>query len=323
MNANLSHSSPDDDRRWPDLLVANYPLVEEIVRFVARRHRLTPDDANELGSLVRYKLVEDNYHVLRSFQHRSSIRTYLTTVVSRVWLDWQIARRGKWRPSVAAKRLGTTAVHLEQLLFRDRLSFSEACETLRQNAGVDVSETQLDRLRGSLRSRPRPVMCSIEDVDPSQCVAMDEDPASGLFVDDACLETSAVSGDGTVAGDGAAAADAPFRERVDGLEDRTSPGARPESHLPPLGADLSHDESRDRGDAAEGRVSHRGRRDDANERGELARRGRWDLGNGCEQAVLLQVSYRSARFFLGTRRRNVKGSVYHAWAPSRGCARRR
>ena len=174
MNANLSHSSPDDDRRWPDLLVANYPLVEEIVRFVARRHRLTPDDANELGSLVRYKLVEDNYHVLRSFQHRSSMRTYLTTVVSRVWLDWQVERRGKWRPSLGAKRLGDTAVRLEQLLFRDRLSFSEACETLR-NSGVGVSETQLDRLRASLRSRPRPVVCSIEEVDPSQCVAMEED----------------------------------------------------------------------------------------------------------------------------------------------------
>jgi len=178
MNANLSQSSPDDDRPWPDLLVANYPLVEEVVRLVARRHRLTPDDANELGSLVRYKLVEDNYRVLRSFQHRSSMRTYLTTVVSRVWLDWQVERRGKWRPSVGAKRLGDTAVRLERLLFRDRLSFSEACETLRQNAGVDVSETQLDRLRGFLRSRPRPVVCSIEDVDPSHCAAMAEDPAS-------------------------------------------------------------------------------------------------------------------------------------------------
>jgi RNA polymerase sigma factor (sigma-70 family) len=176
MNATLRQSPRDDDRRWPDLLVANYPLVEEIVRFVARRHRLTPDDANELGSLVRYKLVEDNYHVLRSFQHRSNMRTYLTTVVSRVWLDWQIERRGKWRPSVAATRLGDTAVRLEQLLLRDRLSFSEACETLRQNAGVHVSETQLDRLRSSLRSRPRPVVCSIEDVDPSQCGVMDGHP---------------------------------------------------------------------------------------------------------------------------------------------------
>jgi RNA polymerase sigma factor (sigma-70 family) len=158
--------------------VANYPLVEEVVRFVARRHRLTPDDANELGSLVRYKLVEDNYHVLRSFQHRSSMRTYLTTVVSRVWLDWQVERRGKWRPSVGAKRLGDTAVRLERLLFRDRLSFSEACETLRQGAGADVSEIQLDRLRGSLRSRPRPVVCSIDDVDPLQCPAMADGQAS-------------------------------------------------------------------------------------------------------------------------------------------------
>ena len=57
MNAILRQSPRDDDRRWPDLLVANYPLVEEIVRFVARRHRLTPDDANELGSLDRKSVV--------------------------------------------------------------------------------------------------------------------------------------------------------------------------------------------------------------------------------------------------------------------------
>jgi RNA polymerase sigma factor (sigma-70 family) len=178
MNANLSQSSQDDDRRWPDLLVVNYPLVEEIVRFVAHRHRLTPDDANELGSLVRYKLVEDNYHVLRSFQHRSSMKTYLTTVVSRVWLDWQIERRGKWRPSVTAKRMGDTAVRLEQLLFRDRLSFSEACETLRQNARVNVSDTQLDRLRGFLRSRTHRIVCGLEEVEHYQDAALNLDPAS-------------------------------------------------------------------------------------------------------------------------------------------------
>jgi RNA polymerase sigma factor (sigma-70 family) len=74
--------------------------------------------------------------------------------------------------------MGDTAVRLEQLLFRDRLSFSEACETLRQNARVDVSDTQLDRLRGSLHSRPRPVMCSLEEVDRYQDAAPNVDPAS-------------------------------------------------------------------------------------------------------------------------------------------------
>jgi RNA polymerase sigma factor (sigma-70 family) len=177
MNSSLCPEPESDNLRWPDLLASIYPLVEEVVRFVARRHRLTPDDATELGSLVRYKLVEDDYHVLRSFQNRSSLKTYLTTVVSRVWLDWQVTRRGKWRPSVAAKRLGDTAVRLEQLLVRDRLTFPEACETLRQNIGVRASSTQLDRLRSSLRFRPRPVMCSLEEVDQSQCVAI-QPPAS-------------------------------------------------------------------------------------------------------------------------------------------------
>src|SRR5262252_6658334 len=143
MNTSLCPEPESGDPCWPDLLASIYPQVEEVLRFVAHRHRLTPDDAIELGSLVRYKLVEDDYHVLRSFQNRSSMKTYLTTVVSRVWLDWQINRRGKWRPSVAAKRLGDTAVRLEQLLVRDRLTFAEACETLKQNVGVRVSSTQL------------------------------------------------------------------------------------------------------------------------------------------------------------------------------------
>jgi len=178
MNTSFCPEPEHADHCWPDLLASIYPLVEEVVRFVARRHRLTPDDATELGSLVRYKLVEDDYHVLRSFQNRSSMKTYLTTVVSRVWLDWQVTRRGKWRPSVAAKRLGDTAVRLEQLLVRDRLTFTEACETLRLNVGVRASSTQLERLRESLRFRARPVMCSLEEVDQSQCVAIQPSPAS-------------------------------------------------------------------------------------------------------------------------------------------------
>jgi RNA polymerase sigma factor (sigma-70 family) len=177
MNTSLCPERDNGNSCWPDLLASIYPQVEEVIRFVARRHRLTPDDATELGSLVRYKLVEDDYHVLRSFQNRSTLKTYLTTVVSRVWLDWQVTRRGKWRPSVAARRLGDTAVRLEQLLVRDRLTFTEACETLRQNVGVRASSTQLDRLRESLHFRTRPVMCSLDEVDQSHCAAIPQDPA--------------------------------------------------------------------------------------------------------------------------------------------------
>jgi hypothetical protein len=57
MNTSFCPEPEHADHCWPDLLASIYPLVEEVVRFVARRHRLTPDDATELGSLVRYKLV--------------------------------------------------------------------------------------------------------------------------------------------------------------------------------------------------------------------------------------------------------------------------
>lgn len=85
---------------------------------------------------MKLKLLEDDYQVLRKFQGRSSLKTYLTTVVQRLFLDQRIALWGKWRPSTEAKRLGPLAVRMESLTFRDGLSFDEAFETLRTNHGV-------------------------------------------------------------------------------------------------------------------------------------------------------------------------------------------
>ena len=62
MNTSLCPEPEDDDRRWPDLLVATYPLVEEIVRFCrapAPAERRTM--RTSFGSLVRLgKLVGDD-----------------------------------------------------------------------------------------------------------------------------------------------------------------------------------------------------------------------------------------------------------------------
>jgi len=54
--------------------------VDGVVRTIARRHRLPADEADELGSSVRLKLVENDYEVLRKFEGRSQLRTYLITV---------------------------------------------------------------------------------------------------------------------------------------------------------------------------------------------------------------------------------------------------
>ena len=80
------------------LVVDNLPLVDSVVRTIARRHGLSADQQDELGSSVKLKLVENDYEVLRKFEGRSSMRTYLTAVVQRHFLDSRTALWGRWRP---------------------------------------------------------------------------------------------------------------------------------------------------------------------------------------------------------------------------------
>jgi len=118
----------DDDASYRELLAANYPLVEQVIRSVARHYHLRAEEAEELGSTARLKLVDNHYAVLRRFQRRSSLATYLTSVVGRICLDNRVAQWGKWRPSASALRQGNTAVALERLTGREGHTFKEACE---------------------------------------------------------------------------------------------------------------------------------------------------------------------------------------------------
>ena len=131
---------------YEGLLVANLPLVDSVVRAVAHRYWLPADETDDLGGDIRLKLVEHDYEVLRKFEERSSLRTYLTTVVLRHLLDQRNARWGKWRPSIIARRLGHIAMFLEQLLNRDHLSFDEAVETVLARHGDRVSRDELHEI---------------------------------------------------------------------------------------------------------------------------------------------------------------------------------
>ena len=62
---------------------------------------------------------ERGYDIIDRFEGRSSLRTYLTVVISRMLLDWRNSKYGKWRPSKAALSLGEHAVDLERLMSRD------------------------------------------------------------------------------------------------------------------------------------------------------------------------------------------------------------
>jgi len=137
------------------LFLSQLPVIERVISFVSSRHHLPGLEADDFASHVKLKLIEDDYGILRKFQGRSSIRTYLTVVIQRLFLDYRISAWGKWRPSAEAARGGAIAVLLEQLIGRDGYSFEEACELLETNHQVTASRSELSAIAGRLPIRVR------------------------------------------------------------------------------------------------------------------------------------------------------------------------
>jgi RNA polymerase sigma factor (sigma-70 family) len=126
--------------------LAQLPLIERITRWVSARRGLHGAEAEDFASVVKTRLIENDYQVLASFEGRSTLKTYLTTVINRVYLDFQVQRFGKWRPSARARRLGPVAVRLERLLHRDGLTLDEACGVLQSDPGVSETRDALHEI---------------------------------------------------------------------------------------------------------------------------------------------------------------------------------
>jgi RNA polymerase sigma factor for flagellar operon FliA len=125
------------------LFLAQLPLIERVVAWVCARRCLRGADAEDFASAVKLRFIENDYEVLNRFEGRSSLPTYVTAVVNRLYLDFQAQRFGKWRPSAQARRLGPVAVRLESLLHRDGLTFEEAYGVLQTDLGVAESRDAL------------------------------------------------------------------------------------------------------------------------------------------------------------------------------------
>jgi RNA polymerase sigma factor for flagellar operon FliA len=139
------------------LLLDHLELIHQIVRSTGRRRHLSAAELEDLASFVRFRLVDDDYAVLRKFQQRSSLWTYLAAVIDRLSLDFCVERWGKWRPSAMAERLGPVAVALERLVTRDHHPLEEAMEILRTNQGVALTPVELRALWDQIPARSRTV----------------------------------------------------------------------------------------------------------------------------------------------------------------------
>lgn len=136
-----------------DLFLAHLPHIEQVARYVARRNRLRPEDAEDFAAEVKLKLIDDDYRVIRMHQGKSSLRGYLSTVVQNCARDFKNRCWGKWRPTAEAERLGELAIRLEELTGREQYTFDEACEILQTNEKVQKSRRELNDLMARLPAR--------------------------------------------------------------------------------------------------------------------------------------------------------------------------
>jgi RNA polymerase sigma factor (sigma-70 family) len=148
--------------------------IERIAAFVARRSSLNADESTEFIQEVRFRLLDDDYAIIRKFKGESSFSTYLTTVILRLYQQWRVQQWGKWRPSAEARRLGEKAVTLERLVSRDGLTFAEAVNMLTTPAGLHYTRAELEAIYLRLpERRPRPVAVSDEGLPEALAVEAD------------------------------------------------------------------------------------------------------------------------------------------------------
>jgi RNA polymerase sigma factor (sigma-70 family) len=128
-------------------------LIERVILWVCARRSLRGADAEDFASTVKLRLIENDYEILARFEGRSSLKTYVTAVINRLYMDYQNQRFGKWRPSAQARRLGPSALRLECLLYRDGLTFEEASGVMQTHFGAAESRDALYDLSRELPVR--------------------------------------------------------------------------------------------------------------------------------------------------------------------------
>jgi len=174
----LEESTAGPQRLFED----NLELIERLVRFVCR-NKMNPDDVEDFASWVKLRLIDGDYAIIRKFEGRCSLATYLTIVIRRLFSDYQIHLHGKWHTSAAAQRLGPDAVQLERLLYRDRKSLEEAVSIMTA-AESAPTRAELERLAAKLpEKKPHAAFVSADDLDGE--IAVSPDP----------IEADAMAGD--------------------------------------------------------------------------------------------------------------------------------
>jgi len=149
------------------LFEANLDVIERAIAQVARQVRLHGADAEDFASSARIALLAGDCAILRKYEGRSSLASYVAIVVRRLFLD-QKRSEGRWHPSAEAVRHGDAGIALERLLHHERRTLAEALNiTKAQHPEADIR--QLEAAAASLPERaPRPRLVPVIEGDENR-----------------------------------------------------------------------------------------------------------------------------------------------------------
>jgi RNA polymerase sigma factor (sigma-70 family) len=85
-----------------ELIEDNLELIDRLTRSVCRRCGVAAGEVDDALSTVTLALVEKDYAILRRYEGRSSIATYLTVVIQRLLSEEHRKKHGRWRSSSLA-----------------------------------------------------------------------------------------------------------------------------------------------------------------------------------------------------------------------------
>jgi RNA polymerase sigma factor (sigma-70 family) len=135
------------------LLETNLVLIQQKLHHLSRHSGLPDLEADEFRSWALFKLVDDGYRILGSWEGRSSFPTFVNVVLVNLLKDYRIHLWGKWRPCAISRRNGPESVLLERLLVRDGLSFDEALQRLRTEHGMTLTYEEALKIEAGLPRR--------------------------------------------------------------------------------------------------------------------------------------------------------------------------
>jgi RNA polymerase sigma factor (sigma-70 family) len=134
----------------------NLLLIRAVIRTVCRRFHVALSDQADFASSVMIKLIDDDYAVFRQFRGdgNNCLRKFVYAVACRHLLDVRNREWGKWRPSRRAKRLGSAALHLEELIYRRQTPVREAVVMVSNHPRWALSTSKVRGLYDQLPLRP-------------------------------------------------------------------------------------------------------------------------------------------------------------------------